>query len=116
VLYVAFTRAKDYLVLSAAGGKVTTGKDFTALGTWLAWLGKVYGFSDLACLPERLTAGEATLLVNTCIDSPMMAAATVAAPAAPAEESLPPGWLDGLAARMRPCPPSAERPFSTPAK
>ncbi len=104
VLYVAFTRAKDYLVLSAAGGKVTTGKDFTALGTWLAWLGKVYGFSDLACLPERLTAGEATLLVNTCIDSPMMAAATVAAPAAPAEESLPPGWLDGLAARIAPLP------------
>ncbi len=105
VLYVAFTRAKDYIVLSAAGGKVSAGKDFTALGTWLAWLGKVYGFGDLAALPERLSAGQAALLVKPGGDimtaEPTRQAATAVAVM---EGSVAPGWLEALAARIAPLP------------
>jgi ATP-dependent helicase/nuclease subunit A len=103
VLYVAFTRAKDYLVLSAAGDKVNTGKDFTALGTWLGWLGKVYGFGDLSALPARLTAGESAILV--CPAPAALSAPPARPKAAVADGSVPAGWLDGIAARIAPLPP-----------
>jgi ATP-dependent helicase/nuclease subunit A len=106
VLYVAFTRAKDYLILSAAGGKVTTGKDFTALSTWLSWLGKVYGFGDLAALPGRLAAGKAALLVNPCAIEGAGARQEAAAcqEAATQAGSVSACWLEGLAARIAPLP------------
>lgn len=105
VLYVAFTRAKDYLVLSAAGGKVTTGRDYTALSTWLGWLGKVYGFADLAALPERLAAGRAALLANSCAGEQAAAVCPAAATVTEWPEAVvPAGWLEELAARIAPLP------------
>ncbi len=103
VLYVALTRAKDYLVLSAAGGKVTTGKDFTALGTWLGWLGKVYNFGDLAALPERLAVDKAAILVCAGPSLPLPPACAV--PDRAADSHVAAGWLEGLAGRIAPLPP-----------
>jgi ATP-dependent helicase/nuclease subunit A len=103
VLYVAFTRAKDYLVLSAVGDKVNTGKDFTALSSWLSWLGKVYGFGDLSAMPARLTAGESSLLV--CHAPAALSALPDYPQAADDRGSVPAGWLDGIVARIAPLPP-----------
>ncbi|MDR3593107.1 MAG: UvrD-helicase domain-containing protein [Negativicutes bacterium] len=64
LLYVALTRAKDYLVLSAAGDKVAKDKTYSELNSWLGWLGRVYGFADLADLPEHLSADKVPVLVN----------------------------------------------------
>jgi ATP-dependent helicase/nuclease subunit A len=103
VLYVAFTRAKDYLVLSAVGDKVTTDKDFTALGTWLGWLGKVYRFGDLAALPAVLVVDRAPLRVSGPDTWPAAACAVTAAAIAPPAD---PGWLEELTARIAPLPPA----------
>lgn len=103
VLYVALTRAKDYLVLSAAGGKVTTGKDFTALGTWLGWLGKVYNFGDLAALPERLAVDKAAILV--CAGHELPPPQPCAANNSTAAGPIAAGWLEGLAGRIAALPP-----------
>ncbi|MBP2649736.1 MAG: addA [Firmicutes bacterium] len=64
VMYVAFTRAKDYLVLSAVAEKAVRTKDYTELSNWLDWLGKVYAFDDFNELPERLAVDEATIIVK----------------------------------------------------
>jgi len=64
LLYVALTRAKDYLVLSAADDKVTKDKTFSELGSWLGWLGRVYGFTELAALPETLCTDKASIWVR----------------------------------------------------
>lgn len=103
VLYVAFTRAKDYLVLSAAGDKVTAGKDFTALGTWLGWLGKVYGFGDLAALPERLTVDKAAIAV--CAGRLLPRPPSCAAAGGTAAGPVTAGWLEKLAGRIAALPP-----------
>ncbi len=104
VLYVAFTRAKDYLVLSAAGNKVTAGKDFTALGTWLGWLGKVYGFGDLAALPERLAVDKAAIAVSAG-HLPPPPSPPCAALGGAAADTVTDGWLAGLAGRIAALPP-----------
>ncbi|MDT8900527.1 UvrD-helicase domain-containing protein [Anaeroselena agilis] len=110
VLYVAFTRAKDYLVLSAAGGKVTVGKDFTALGTWLGWLGKVYSFDNLAALPGRLAVDKAPILVSV--------GQTLSPPLCPVtggdtEASVAAGWIEELAGRIAALPPVRPEPVFT---
>ncbi|MBP2654374.1 MAG: addA [Firmicutes bacterium] len=64
VLYVAFTRAKDYLVLSAVGDKATGGKDYIELSTWLDWMGRVYEFDDLTEIPHMLGRDKAAILVR----------------------------------------------------
>ncbi len=101
VLYVAFTRAKDYLVLSAVGDKVTTDKEYAALGTWLGWLGKVYRFDDLAALPAELAVGRAALRVSGPAAWPAAACAAAATATAP---PVAPGWLADLTARIAPLP------------
>jgi ATP-dependent helicase/nuclease subunit A len=64
LLYVAFTRAKDYLVLSGVGSGRAAGKEFSELGNWLAWLCKAYGITNMDELPEVLTIKSAQLAVN----------------------------------------------------
>jgi ATP-dependent helicase/nuclease subunit A len=103
VLYVALTRAKDYLVISAAGGKVTTGKEFTALGTWLSWLGKAYNFGDLAALPERLAIDKAAILVCAGHAFPLPQTCAVADRSVAGRVTA--GWLEGLAWRIAALPP-----------
>ncbi len=103
VLYVALTRAKDYLVLSAAGGKVTTGKEFTALGTWLGWLGKVYNFGDLGALPDRLAVDKAAIAVCPGHALPPVQPCAAADNVQDARPGT--GWLEGLAWRIATLPP-----------
>ena len=64
VLYVAFTRAKDYLIVSAVADKVSAAKDYIELNNWLDWLGRVYGFSSLSELPETLEVEKASIRVR----------------------------------------------------
>jgi len=64
LLYVAFTRAKDYLVLSAEANKVVSDKELSRLNTWLEWLGWIYGFSAIADLPDSLNGGKIQVVLR----------------------------------------------------
>lgn len=64
VLYVAFTRAEDYLVLSGVADKLGGDKELAEINNWLGWLGRVYGLNGLDDAPERLTVGGARLAVR----------------------------------------------------
>jgi len=64
VLYVALTRAKDYLVLSGATDKITVNDEFGAINSWFGWLGWVCGLENLTDLPEELTVNQAEILIS----------------------------------------------------
>lgn len=98
VLYVALTRAKDYLVLSAVGDKVSAAKEFGEINNWLGWFGRVCGFDHLAALPQVLQAGAAELRVQSgyCQHQPPLPAGQLQG------EALPDGWLAGLVRNIGP--------------
>ncbi len=66
LLYVAFTRAQDYLVLYAMmeKNKTPVDKDFLELNSFFKWLGKIYGFEDNETLPDSLPAGLGKIIVS----------------------------------------------------
>ena len=99
VLYVAFTRARDYLVLSAVGDKVAVGKEFGQLNTWLGWLGKVYRFAALDGLPPALAVDKAAIIVRPAAEIGLAAAAATAGNVMPPADQA---WLSAIAARIAP--------------
>ncbi|HMM21894.1 MAG TPA: UvrD-helicase domain-containing protein [Selenomonadales bacterium] len=111
VLYVAMTRARDYLVLSGAGDKLAAEKDYTELNTWLGWLGKVYGLTGFEALPDRLAVNKAPVLVQACPDQLPAAACTEGVPCS--RDSRP--WrLETVKGNIAPLPvaAAAPRPFT----
>lgn len=76
VLYVAMTRARDYLILSGVGDKLPAEKDYTELNNWLGWLGKVYGLTGFDALPDRLVVNKAPVLVRDYLEQLPAAACT----------------------------------------
>ncbi|MDR3565492.1 MAG: UvrD-helicase domain-containing protein [Negativicutes bacterium] len=105
LLYVALTRAKDYLVLSGVGNKIAKDKDFAELNSWLAWLGRVYDFSEIAALPDRLGGEDAGIKVcpNAAV-APLVCRPPDAASTANAE----PDRLARLVRNIGPLPTAAE--------
>jgi ATP-dependent helicase/nuclease subunit A len=107
VLYVAFTRARDYLVLSAAGDKVAADKEFSQLSTWLGWLGKIYRFSAIDELPPELMVDKAVIAVRPAAE---VAPAAATAPAADITARQPDdAFLAALTGRINPL--AAARPL-----
>lgn len=62
VLYVAMTRAKDYLVLSAVGDKINS-REFHEDTNWLEWLGKICEFNVISDIPAVLKTGNTQIPV-----------------------------------------------------
>lgn len=57
LLYVAATRARDYLILSGVSKGFKTG-DIDQQNSWLDWLGNIFKLDSLDHLPENISYGE----------------------------------------------------------